>query len=123
MSYADLLRLGVTLRPFEDPPKSGGVPSPFDARLTQTIEVLARELQMLDARHVVLQLGYRDRDLRVDGLPRANARMTHDAVALSFESKWGPLRYETNEFTGRYYRGQEGWSFRRVIAARELLRG
>lgn len=124
VSYSDLVRLGVTLRPFNDPPPSGGVYSPFDATLSATIEQLSRELRMLDAHQIVLQIGYRDQDLRVDGLPRSNAKMIHDAVALSFESKWGPLRYETHEFTGRYYRNQEGWAsnLRAITLAMEALR-
>lgn len=125
MSWSDLLRLGVTLRPYDNPPRSGGVGSPFDASLSATIEVLTRELQMLDAKQIVLQVGYRDQDLRVDGLPRANSRMTHDAVALSFVSKWGPLRYETNEFVARYYRtGGDGWqaNLRAIALGMEALR-
>jgi hypothetical protein len=72
----------------------------------------------------VLQVGYRDADLRLDGMPRANARMLHDAVALSFESKWGPLRYETNEFVARGYRGGEGWqqNLRAIALGMEALR-
>lgn len=126
MSWPDLIRLGVTLRPFDDPPKSGGQGSPFDAPLSATLEVLARELRALDAKRIVLQVGYREQDLRLDGMPRANAQMQHSAVALSFESKYGPLRYETNEFKPRYlYSGrQEGWqqNLRAIALGMEALR-
>lgn len=124
MSWSDLRRIGITLRPFENPPGSGGVHSPFEASLGQTIELLGRELRALSAKQVVLQLGYREQDLRIDGMPRANAKMTHNAVAVSFESKWGPLRYETNEFLGRYYLGQEGWAanLRAIALGMEALR-
>lgn len=124
MSWGELTRLGVTLRPFENPPKAGKIPSPFDAPLTATLHVLQRELKMLNARQIVLQVGYREQDLRLDGMPRATARMIHDGVALSFESKWGPLRYETNEFTQRYYSSGEGWqqNLRAIALGMESLR-
>lgn len=125
MSWTDLQRLGITLRPFPTPPRSGDIPSPFDATLGDTLALLERELRMLQARQIVLQVGYREQDLRIDGMPRANSRMQHDAVALSFDSKWGPLRYETNEFVMRYYRsGGEGWqsNLRAIALAMEALR-
>lgn len=125
MSWPDLARLGITLRPFADPPPSGGVNSPFNATLGSTLEVLARELEMLDASRVVLQVGYREQDLRQDGMPRAGSRMLHDAVALSFESKWGPLRYQTNEFVARSWGSRgEGWeqNLRAIALGMEALR-
>jgi len=124
MSWSRINAMGITLRPFDNPPASGAVYSPFTAKLTDTLELLGRELDMLYAEKIVLQLGYRDGDLRLDGMPRANAKMLHDAVAIAFESKWGPLRYETNEFVGRYYNGQEGWStnLRAIALAMEALR-
>ena len=124
MSYGDLARMGVVIRPYDNPPPSGETHSPFEARFGNTVSLLARELRHLDAETIVLQLGFRDRDLRVDGLPRANARMDHDAVALSFDSKHGPLRYETNEFIGRYYREQIGWqaNLRAIALGMEALR-
>jgi len=126
VSWQDLRRLNISLRPFDDPPRSGNTPSPFDAPFGQTLETLARELRMLDGRRIVLQVGYRESDLRVDGMPRANARLLHDAVALSFESKWGPLRYVTNEFVRNPWRraGGEGWqqNLRAIALAMEALR-
>lgn len=127
MSWPDLIRLGVTLRPFENPPRSGETPSPFEAPFSATLEALRRELEMLDAQRIVLQVGYRDADLRLDGMPRANARMLHNAVALSFGSKWGPLRYETNEFTSRRYRWDDDGSawqhnLRAIALGMEALR-
>lgn len=114
--------MGIVLRPYDDPPPSGGVYSPFASTLSTTLQLLARELDMLYAERIVLQLGYRDRDLRLDGMARANAVLQHGAVALSFESKWGPLRYETNEFVRRH--GGEAWhqNLRAVALAMEALR-
>jgi len=124
VSWSRINAMGITLRPFDSPPPSGETYSPFTAKLGDTLDLLGRELDFLYAEHIVLQLGYRDRDLRLDGMPRANSKMEHDAVAIAFDSKWGPLRYETNEFVGRYYSGQEGWStnLRAIALAMEALR-
>lgn len=124
MSWTDIARLGVTLRPFENPPPSGSIPSPFNASLSNTLEILYRELGELIAHRVVLQVGYREQDLRIDGFPRATAKLLHAGVALSFDSRWGPLRYETNEFVARGYRGGEGWmqNLRAIALAMEALR-
>lgn len=122
MSWGDLIRLGVTLRPYDDPPRSGGKPSPFDAPFAATLETLRRELEQLDARKIVLQVGYRDQDLRVDGMPRANAKLNHGGAALSFESKYGALRYETNEFVVGW--GEDSWkaNLRAIALGMEALR-
>lgn len=117
--------MGVTFRPFDgDKPRTGGTYSPFRGSWSETIETLARELRMLDAKRIVVELDLSEGDLRVDGLPKANARFGSDAVRISFESKHGPLRYETNEFTGRYYNGQIGWqaNIRAVALGLEALR-
>jgi hypothetical protein len=124
MSWTDLVKLGITLRPYDDPPPAGGISSPFDAPLSSTLQVLERELRALQADRIVLQVGYREQDLRLDGMPRANATLIHDAVALSFESKWGPLRYQTNEFVPRYYGKGPGWqqNLRAIALGMEALR-
>ena len=100
MSYADLARLGVTFRPLERdfPPNPHRRYSPFRARLSETLELLARELRMLDAKRVVVEVAPDERDIRLDGCPRADRRARHPGVALAFESKWGPLKYATDEF-------------------------
>ncbi len=125
--FQELRDLGVTFRPFDGPsPPQGGRSSPFTALWSETVALLARELRHLDAKQVVVELGLDERDLRVDGLPRANARMSTDAVRISFESKWGPLRYETGEFTRTWYRSQslDGWqaNLRAIALAMEALR-
>jgi hypothetical protein len=59
---------------------------------------------------------------RQDGLPRSDARARSDAVRISFTSKFGPLRYETAEFTGRW--GEQGWqqNVRAIALSLEALR-
>ena len=73
----------------------------FKASWSSTLELLERELGYLDARDVVLEADFREQDLRLDGMPRANARLPEDpAVRLSFESKHGPLVYQCDSVDG-----------------------
>jgi hypothetical protein len=60
--------------------------------------MLARELRALNARDVVLQIAMDERDLRLDGLPRANAHASHPGVVLAFESRHGPLKFAVDTF-------------------------
>lgn len=121
--YNELRDLGVTVRPLTEPrPPIGNRYSPFSASLTSTIEILATELRALEAEQIVVELDLRERDLRIDGMPRADARPSHDGVALSFRSKFGPLRYATAEFTGRW--GTPGWqaNLRAIALGMQALR-
>lgn len=71
---------------------------PFSAPTRRTVELLTDELRHLGARGIVLELDLRERDIRNDGFPRADARPSSPAVVLSFTCKHGPLRYATGEF-------------------------
>lgn len=61
-------------------------------------ELLDRELRNLDAKAVVMLVALEPKDFRIDGQPRANARPAHPGVILSFDSKFGPLRYACDRF-------------------------
>lgn len=100
-AYSYLAHL-VTFRPLERPIRCDYLPSPFGAPWSSTVEVLARELDMLRAGDVILQVDLREQDFRADGLPRADRRANTDGVVLSIgRSKVGtPLRYEAGRFTG-----------------------
>jgi hypothetical protein len=74
-------------------------PAPFRATYGQTLRLLERELDQLHARNIVLQVALDERDIRLDGQPRARARASHPGVILAFDSKYGPLKYATAEFT------------------------
>lgn len=95
------MRNPYTLRPIVTWPgaltqeRSG---SPFYSYWTSTQELLDRELDMLRARNVVLQMAVTELDFRVDGQIRANARPEHPGVILAFDSKHGPLRYACDRF-------------------------
>ena len=74
-------------------------PAPFRTSYGRTLNLLERELDMLRARNVVLQVALDEKDIRLDGQPRARARASHPGVILAFDSKYGPLKYATAEFT------------------------
>ncbi|MFL5911438.1 MAG: molecular chaperone DnaJ [Gaiellaceae bacterium] len=102
MSYADLARLGVSFRPIDQWPgdlSRSRRYAPFRSSMSTTVRELERELRMLSAKQIVLQIAMDDRDIRLDGFPRANARAQHPGVILAFESKHGPLKFAVDTFT------------------------
>ncbi|NNG20517.1 molecular chaperone DnaJ [Naumannella sp. ID2617S] len=66
----------------------------FKASWSSTLDLLERELDHLSASEVVLQADVRDRDIRNDGMLRANAVPASPGVRLLFDSKHGPLTYQ-----------------------------
>lgn len=73
----------------------------FRATYPATLELLWREIAALGGRDVILQVDIAERDIRTDGLPRANARYgSNPGVVVSFRSAHGPLRYATDAYTG-----------------------
>lgn len=100
----------------------------FTASWSDTTDLLAREVKHLTPRgksaEVVLQMAVAERDLRLDGWIRADARPDHPGVIISFESKHGPLRYSTDLFTGRSWKALPGWqaNVRAIALGLEALR-
>lgn len=76
--------------------------STFKASWRNTLELLTHELAMLEAEvgTLILGAGFREEDLRLDGLPRANAKdPLHPGIELSFStprSPTGRLVYATD---------------------------
>lgn len=69
----------------------------FRAGWADTLNLLEHELGNLGARGVVIQAGFREGDIRLDGWPRSDARApAHPGVIISFESRHGPLQYLTD---------------------------
>lgn len=93
----------TVVRPIQswpDPPTRRRERSRFDSGYESTKALLERECRHLGAREVVIQLAVPESDIRIDGTyPKANARIEHPGVIVSFESKHGPLRYSTDRFT------------------------
>jgi hypothetical protein len=65
----------------------------FKASWSSTLSLLDRELRALEATEVIFQVDLRESDIRLDGMPRADAKVNDAAVIVSFQSKYGPLRY------------------------------
>lgn len=69
---------------------------PFSAGWTSTVKLLERELHHLGAESVVIELDVTEAEIRLDGMPYADARPGHPGVVVDFDSKHGPLRYGTD---------------------------
>jgi hypothetical protein len=65
---------------------------------SDTLQILDRELTALEAVNVVLQIAVTERDIRLDGGLRADARPSDPAVRILFNSKHGPLTYQCDRF-------------------------
>lgn len=73
--------------------------SPFDSTWAATEQLLLREVQRLHGKNLVIEADFTERDIRLDGRPRANARPATPAVRIAFDSIHGPLTYATDRFT------------------------
>ena len=99
----------------------------FTAGWGDTVDLLDRELRALKARNVVLMLDVSDRDVRLDGQLRADARPGHPGVIIAFDSVHGPLKYATDIYNRGAWRRQghlPGWqcNVRAVALGLEALR-
>ena len=65
----------------------------FSAGYSDTLDKLEKELGLLRASDVVIQIETTLDQIRNDGWPRSDARVTGPRVAVSFTSKHGPLAY------------------------------
>lgn len=72
--------------------------SPFDSAIDQTHELLRRELGMLRATNVILEMDVLPGQLRLDGQLKANAKVTSPAVRLHFDTNDGHMNYRTDAF-------------------------
>src|SRR5688572_21589939 len=60
--------------------------SPFKASYPKTVALLKDELGRIHARRVAVQTGHHGDDIRMDGLPRVNARVPRfPGACLTFE--------------------------------------
>lgn len=90
-----------------DPRQSSGR---FKAKWPDTLVLLGDELRHLEAvEPVLLQVDVAETDVRLDGMLRANALPAHPGVAISFGSKFGPLRYATDVFEQQWAGAMPGW--------------
>jgi hypothetical protein len=81
----------------------------FRASWTDTLALLDHETEQLGARIVVIQVDVTEGEIRRDGMLRANAKVGHPGVVVSFESNHGPLRYATDAYEQSYSHQMPSW--------------
>lgn len=60
----------------------------FRSSWNDTLTLLARELRMLGGLDCAIAAGFRERDIRLDGMPRGDARVpAHPGIELSFTAR------------------------------------
>lgn len=96
--------MNLTWRPIEkwDGPETPPLTrrcSPFKSTYKATLDLLERELRLIEGDLVVIQVDVTERACRVDGSLRADARLATPRVRLAFESMHGPLTYQCDAFT------------------------
>src|ERR1700722_1202505 len=78
-------------------------PHLFRASWEDTLALLSYEIEQLGGQEpAVIQIDIQEGDLRRDGMLRANARVGHPGVVVSFVSRFGPLRYATDAYEREY---------------------
>lgn len=102
-------------------------PSPFEATWTATLNLLDKEIFHLGAGEVVLQVDSpNERDFRLDGQMRADAKLRSGAVILNIETKrHGKLSYPCDTFYAAGYRNKlQSWqvNVRAIALGLEALR-
>lgn len=70
----------------------------FRANYNRTLDDLNSEMAQLGVRRACIQIDVPESQIRLDGLPRSDARPNFQGVILSFECKYGPLKYATDTF-------------------------
>lgn len=123
MSY-ETLSGKMQLRPIEEwpgemTPETVRRRSPFSANWRTTMNELDRELYNLGAEAIVLQVAMAEKDFRIDGLPRAQARAEHPGVILSFNPD-GVVRERMQFATDVFWHWQE--NVRAIALGLEALR-
>lgn len=98
------MTVAIQFRPLDVWP---GVPTPpharqrsrFAAPYTKTVKELARELEAIGAKNVVILADCDESELRRDGMIRSDARLRGPGIIVCMDSKYGPLKYPCDKFT------------------------
>ncbi|MEI9975073.1 MAG: hypothetical protein WDO73_25285 [Ignavibacteriota bacterium] len=72
--------------------------APFTVPYDKTLRELERELKHLQARDVLIQAYLADRQIRIDGWPRANERPSAPGVILTFGTAGGTLSFPCDTY-------------------------
>jgi hypothetical protein len=115
--------LGQWTDPVTAARKSSGV---FQASWDDTLVLLRDEVERLDGEYpIVIQIDVTELDLRQDGMLRSKARVgPNPGAVVSFQSRFGPLRYATDAYEQRWTGALPGWqaNVRAIALALEALR-
>jgi hypothetical protein len=69
----------------------------FSAPWSDTLDKIDYEVDRLRGSNVIIGAGFEERDIRQDGMPRANANVPrHPGIEISFDTKHGRLVYATD---------------------------
>lgn len=99
--------------------------SRFKASWADTLDFLSAEIEKVGGKEpVVIQVDVTEGDIRLDGMLRANAKVGHPGVVLSFDSDFGPLRYATDAYEKDWAHGMPSWqaNLRAIALTLEALR-
>lgn len=99
--------------------------SRFRASWQDTLEYLSTEIEKVGGKDpVVIQVDVQEGDIRLDGMLRANAKVGHPGVVVSFDSDYGPLRYATDAYEKDWSHGLPSWqaNLRAIALTLEALR-
>lgn len=92
--------------------------SPFTATYRDTLEILDRELHAIGARDPFLQVDADPRQVRADGQLRADARVDHPGVILTFDTRrHGTLVYACDRYVRPSWRSSSGASWQHNLRA------
>jgi hypothetical protein len=77
--------------------------SRFTSTWSNTLDLLLREIDFLDGHSIAIGVDATEEDFKLNGELRARARLRSPAVEIAFESKYGPLIYQSAQYVGTPY--------------------
>lgn len=98
--------------------------TPFDSTWSKTLTLLEREVTALAGKDLVIGVDITEKDLRLDGGIRANARDGSPAVEVAFDSRHGPMLYRCDRYVSRWASQGPDWqqNVRAIAKTLEALR-
>lgn len=118
------MSLQYAVRPISDRTAFGGPRqgSLFTVKWHQVLELLEREYDLLNGKHLVIEVDVTERGIRNDGLLRADAKASSPAARVAFESKHGPVIMATDRFVRQSYRSasMDDWQHNVYAIAKSL---
>lgn len=105
-------------------PERAAQPDRFQATYARTLQDLEREINAVDGREPIVGLVTDEASIRMDGFMRADAKVRHPGVELSFEvpdgAGWKRLTFHTDVYRG--YSNSWQSNLRAIALGLEALR-